>query len=170
MTNLYRAREFCVRGSTNADRVVHDRRMAREKEKSCGVLVFQDRPRRSFLLLVARERLDLPKGHIKKSETEIECAMRELEEETGLVDHDIELHEDFRFETTYTSNRGLQKTVVLFAAELRGHRMIVTPDHDDYAWVPWRPPHDFREFPTIHKALVAWHEHSSARTPRRKAS
>ena len=120
----------------------------------------------------ARDRLDLPKGHIKKNESEIDCALRELEEETGLVAHDIDLHPSFRFETTYVSNRGLQKTVVLFAAELRAHKMIVTPDHDDYAWVPWRPPHDFRESPTIHKALVAWHEHDAKREsrPRRKAS
>ncbi len=129
------------------------------KEKSCGVLVFQDRPRRSVLLLVVRDRLDLPKGRMKKGESEVQCALRELEEETGITADSITFHEGFRFETTYHPNKQREKTVVLFAGEVRGPCAVVTPDHDDYAWVPWRPPHDFKEFPTIHKALHAWHEH-----------
>jgi bis(5'-nucleosidyl)-tetraphosphatase len=128
-------------------------------ETSCGVLLFQDRPRRSFLLLVRNDRLDLPKGRIKRGESELGCALRELEEETGIEPRLVGLVEGFRFETTYRPNRQRRKTVVLFAAEIQGPAAVVTPDHDDYAWVPWRPPHDFREFPTLHLALGAWHAH-----------
>jgi 8-oxo-dGTP pyrophosphatase MutT (NUDIX family) len=131
-------------------------------ELSCGVLLFQRRPRRSFLLLVRNHRLDLPKGHIKRGEDEVACALRELEEETGIRPGQIALVEGFRFETTYSpqGKKGkLEKTVVLFAAELEGPVAVVTPDHDDYAWVPWRPPHHFEDFPTIHKALHAWQHH-----------
>lgn len=136
-------------------------------EKSCGVLIFQERPRRSFLLLVDGHRLDLPKGHIKRGESELQCALRELEEETGLRGTEIALVDGFRFETTYAPNKRTEKTVVLFAAELTGPCAIVTPDHDDYAWVDWRPPHDYREFPTIHNGLLAWHNHLTRAQARR---
>ena len=141
-------------------------------EKSCGVLVFQERPRRSFLLLVAGDRLDLPKGHTKRGESEIDCALRELEEETGLSRTAIKLVEGFRFEATYAPNKRTEKTVVLFAGELAGPCAIVTPDHDDYVWMPWKPPHDFRDFPTIHNGLSAWHDHvaRSQQGAHRKAS
>ena len=52
--------------------------------KSCGVLVFRDEPSLSFLLMEHTQRLDLPKGHVDPGESEIECALRELEEETGI--------------------------------------------------------------------------------------
>lgn len=135
------------------------------------MLLFQDRPRRSFLLLVRDARLDLPKGHRKRGESDLACALREFEEETGIDAGRITLVDGFRFEVGYQPSRKVAKTVVLFAAEVEGPMAVITPDHDDYAWFPWRPPHDFSEFPTIHKALQAWQNHVE-RTPlrRRKAS
>ena len=59
-------------------------------------------PIEQFLLMVHPTRLDLPKGHIDDGETEIECALRELVEETSITDKDIHLDPDFRFTTHYT--------------------------------------------------------------------
>ena len=129
------------------------------RETSCGVLLFQERPRRSFLLLVRGDGFDLPKGRIKRGEDELQCALRELEEETGIMPSTISLIEGFRFETTYSPNKHTKKTVVLFAAEVLGPCAVVTPDHDDYCWMPWRPPHDYSDFPTIHGGLRAWQKH-----------
>ena len=142
-------------------------------ELSCGFLIFQNRPRRSVLLLVDGERLDLPKGRAKRGESKLECALRELEEETGLRKSDISIVDGFRVETSYHPKRDTEKTVVLFAAELEGPCGVVTPDHDDYVWLPWRPPHDLHMFPTIHNGLAAWEHFSSERlseraSPRRR--
>ena len=52
--------------------------------KACGVLVFRGTPPHSFLLMKHAHRWDLPKGHLEAGETDIECAMREMEEETGI--------------------------------------------------------------------------------------
>ena len=136
-------------------------------EKSCGLLLFQEIPRRQFLLLVRGERFDLPKGRMKKGEAELDTAFRELREETGVRRDDVSLVDGFRCEATYCPNKRTLKTVVLFAGLIAVAREIITPDHDDYAWVPWRPPHDdYREFPTIHNALLAWHSFSTAEARR----
>ena len=109
------------------------------------------------------DRLDLPKGRKKRGEDDLTCALRELHEETGIASRHVNLVHSFRFATSYRCKRNgerVDKTVILFAAETEGPLPVVTPDHDDYAWVPWRPPHDFREFPTIHLALLAWNAHT----------
>ena len=64
----------------------------------------------------------------------------------------------FRSVTTMARN-GKHKTVVLFAAEADGPLHITPHDHEDYAWVPWQPPHDFSPWPRIHRALLDWEEH-----------
>ena len=52
--------------------------------KACGFLVFRDVPDPSFLLMKHPKRWDLPKGHVDPGESEVETALRELHEETGL--------------------------------------------------------------------------------------
>jgi hypothetical protein len=74
---------------------------------------------------------------------------------------------------TKRSGARVTKTVVLFAVEAEGPLEIETPDHDDYAWVTWRPPHPFPEHRTLDLALGAWEAFAAATRPRaarRKAS
>ena len=56
---------------------------------SYGVLIVRGEPIDSFLLMRHATRWDLPKGHIDEGETEIQCALRELVEETGITADDI---------------------------------------------------------------------------------
>ena len=49
--------------------------------KSCGFLVIRGRPIREFLLMRHDDRWDIPKGHVDEGESEMQCALRELEEE-----------------------------------------------------------------------------------------
>lgn len=147
-------------------------------ETACGVLLFQNRPRRSFLILLHEDdRIDLPKGRLEADEDELECALREMEEETGIGRDDVRVVDGFRFVTTWVmtkrSGARVTKSVVLFAVEAHGPCAVHTPDHDDYAWVTWRPPHAFPEHRTLDLALDAWEAFSAAtrqRAPRRKAS
>ena len=69
--------------------------------KACGVLVVRGDPVESFLLMKHRDRWDLPKGHLDDDESDVECALRELEEETGIAADDIELIPGFQFVTIY---------------------------------------------------------------------
>lgn len=117
------------------------------KLKSCGVLVVRGDPVESFLLMIHPTRYDLPKGHLDRGETEIECALRELEEETAIKPEDIELDPVFRFTTSYLvrpkkrSGQLCSKTLVIFLGRLRREVEIVPTEHNSYEWRRWEPPH-----------------------------
>ena len=70
--------------------------------KSCGVILFRKEPVLSFLLMKHPDRWDLPKGHVDEGETELECALREMEEETGIPRSAVRLDDAFRFAETYS--------------------------------------------------------------------
>ena len=115
-------------------------------QKSCGFLIFRGEPVREFLLMRHKDRWDLPKGHVDSGESETECALRELREETGLTAADIEPMEGFRFTLEYpVKNKRTgqidDKTLVVFLARLVRDAPISTSEHPGYQWFPWRPPH-----------------------------
>lgn len=115
--------------------------------KSCGVLIVRGDPIQSFLLMIHPTRYDLPKGHVDKGESEIECALRELEEETGIQPGDIRLVADFRYTQTYRvslKRYGFEprtKILVMFMAQLLKDVPIRLTEHVGYEWRDWNPPH-----------------------------
>ncbi len=135
--------------------------------KSCGVLVFRSKPVESFLLMEHRRRLDLPKGHLEPGESEQDCALRELEEETGITADDLELDPDFRFLIQYPvrskrfADALAQKTVVIFVGRLIRRVKIQVTEHEGYRWVPWDPPHRIQA-ETIDPLLAALQKYRTA--------
>jgi len=131
---------------------------------SCGVLVYRGRPPESFLLMRHANRWDIPKGHIDPGETERQCALRELREETGIEAGDVDLDPDFRFATQYTvrpkrfGGREMLKTLVVFLGRLTRDVEITPTEHPDYQWFPWRPPHEIQQN-SIDPLLAAVEEH-----------
>lgn len=117
------------------------------KIKSCGVLIVAGNPVERFLLMEHPDRLDLPKGHVDKGESETECALRELEEETAITAADIELDPQFRFTHQYSvwpkffNREQCEKTLVVFLGRLLREVEIVPTEHEGYRWVDWNPPH-----------------------------
>ena len=112
--------------------------------RSCGVLVFRREPTLSFLLMKHADRYDLPKGHVENDETDLECAIREMEEESGLTLDVVRLVSDFEFATTYyprSKRHGsiiVRKTVTIYLGWLEDpHIPIVLTEHGDYEWVDW---------------------------------
>lgn len=127
----------------------------REKQPvSCGILLFRKhKGRKQFLLMEHARRWDLPKGHVDPGETELQCALREFEEETGIDRTEIKLRKKFLYEDSYPvknwKGRGadVDKRLVIFLAKLkRGVSGKVVPtEHLGYRWVDWDPPHDIQE-------------------------
>ena len=58
---------------------------------SCGFLIARQQFDLELLIMEHADRLDLPKGHVDPGETQMQCALRELEEETGLIGSNPEL-------------------------------------------------------------------------------
>lgn len=118
--------------------------------RSCGVLVFRREPNLEFLLLTHADRFDLPKGHVDPGETDEQCALRELLEETGIPPDAVTLDRRFSFESVYypryrrVGGRAVEKTVRVFLGFLLRDIPILVTEHGGYQWVAWNPPHDFR--------------------------
>jgi len=112
-------------------------------EKSCGVVLFNEQ--KVLLLQYAtgqkegewdlQGHWDFPKGHVDKGETEIETAIRELEEETGIKN--IILLDNFRKTINYTiqkRDRKISKEVVFFIATTVETEINLSHEHVDYGW------------------------------------
>lgn len=128
--------------------------------KSCGVILFRRSPNLSFLLMKHPHRFDLPKGHIEPGETEIECALREMWEETGVPISQVTLDPDFRFEELYFpieprfGAERVEKTLVIFLGWIDQFEDIQVTEHGGYEWRDWNPPHHIQRF-TINPLLEA---------------
>lgn len=135
------------------------------KLKSCGFLIVKENPSRSFLLMKHPNRWDLPKGHVDKDETNIECALRELEEETGITEDDIEIDPDFKFKqkymVNYKGNGERKKKLIIYLAKLVNDVEIKPTEHESYQWFEWNPPHQIQK-KTIDPLLKEVAEHWGA--------
>jgi 8-oxo-dGTP pyrophosphatase MutT (NUDIX family) len=94
---------------------------------------------REYLILVNRRRGEagLPKGHREGEETEVETALRETEEESGLTDLDVDPH--FRRRLHYPARRGgvlHDKTVVYLLATARRGEVRLSDEHSSFRWAP----------------------------------
>lgn len=119
--------------------------------RACGVLVMSHAPVERFLLMRHNDRWDLPKGHVDPGETDVEAALREMVEETGIPLDAIELDPFFRFEHQYEVREARSggelrlKTLVIFLARLTRDVPIDVTEHPGYEWFDWRPPHTIQK-------------------------
>lgn len=139
--------------------------------RSCGVLVLRDKlsqkkktVAREFLLMRHKDRWDLPKGHVDLGESDHDCAMRELWEETGIERDDIAIDPTFRWETRYDvkwDGKPVEKTLVIFLGLLTREVKIKPTEHAGFEWFPWNPPHAVQK-QTIDALLAAAEKHLAA--------
>ena len=90
-------------------------------ERSCGAIVFT-RKNGKILYVIVREKggaYSFPKGHMEGNETEMETAVREIWEETGLRPRFVG---GFRMQDEYdlAEKPGTRKRVTYFLAEYTG--------------------------------------------------
>lgn len=120
-----------------------------KEPRSCGFLIVKGDPIQSFLLMRHANRWDLPKGHVDPGETDLECALRELEEETGIRSDQIVVAEDFLHETRYMVSgkrygRGkgpIEKIMRIYLGRLTEDVELTLTEHLGFEWFDWNPPH-----------------------------
>ncbi|RLT20869.1 MAG: NUDIX domain-containing protein [Planctomycetota bacterium] len=137
---------------------------------SCGFLIVRGNPIESFLLMKHSRRWDLPKGHVDEGETELQCALRELREETGIVAEDIEIDPTFSYENRYMVNQNryggkgvVEKKLLVYLARLKNPVKITVTEHDGYRWFSWNPPHRIQDL-TIDSLLETLERHLQQQT------
>jgi bis(5'-nucleosidyl)-tetraphosphatase len=121
--------------------------------KACGfILLRRDKStdRKSFLLMKHADRYDLPKGHLEPGESELDCALREMNEETGIPIDAVEIDPDFQYRSIYypqsarLGNETVEKTLVIFLGWVDFNTQINISEHLGYEWFDWNPPHQIQ--------------------------
>ncbi len=104
-------------------------------EKSCGALVYRKYHGNTEILLIKHlnsGHWSFPKGHVEEGETEVETAIREIKEETGI---DVMIDQSFRETVTYSPRRDTHKEVVYFIAKAKTTELV--PQESEIADIRW---------------------------------
>ncbi len=104
-------------------------------EKSCGVLPFRvENGKRKFLLVYETysKCWSLPKGHIEPGETDVQTALRELMEETGLT---AKLDTSKKASIEYPISSFARKEVAFYLGEVAGTPKVREGEIEKFKWV-----------------------------------
>ena len=107
------------------------------QEKSCGAVVFLKKTEVHYLFLHYQAgHWDFVKGNVEANESEKETVIRELQEETGIVD--ARFVEGFREKVEYYYRRHgetVHKEVVFFLIETKTDQVKLSYEHVGYVWL-----------------------------------
>ena len=114
--------------------------MKSRKPRSAGAVVFRRTERGiRILLLRAFKNWDFPKGRVEIGEEQLDCAKREVEEETGIAELDWPFGEDFKETLPYGEHK---KVARYYLAEAGSHEVrlpispeLGRPEHQEFRWV-----------------------------------
>ena len=128
-------------------------------EKSAGAIIFRRDSKGIQYLLLFGDKIGwgFPKGHIDSGEEPRETAIREIEEETGIIiDEFIPNFEaytqyDMKFDYSKTPPEPLEKpykkTCVYYLAEVsKGQRVRISHEHEKYIWATYIASQEKIEF------------------------
>jgi 8-oxo-dGTP pyrophosphatase MutT (NUDIX family) len=106
------------------------------RETSCGAVVFLKNPNLNYLLLnYAEGHWGFVKGNVEFNESEKETIIRELKEETGIID--AKFIEGFREKVTYIyvrHGKPIFKQVVFLLIETQSKEISLSFEHIGFIW------------------------------------
>ncbi len=112
------------------------------REKTIGIITFKKKGRSIHYLLLhyGGEYWNFPKGHQEKEESELDTALREVREETGIGK--VKIIEGFKYEYDYDFNTkvkdGIKQQVyrhaIFFLGEIKAEKIKISNEHLDYGW------------------------------------
>lgn len=131
-------------------------------EKSCGAVVRRKSGPGGWEYLLVRHNAghwSFPKGHVENNETEIDTALREIREETGLT---VEIDASFRRTVTYSPSPGVMKNVIFFlASPVGGVENRQVEEIAELGWFPFADAVNTVTFPTDRDVLTAAEDHNA---------
>lgn len=133
-------------------------------EKSCGAVVFKRGEQIEYLLLhYGAGHWDYVKGQMEPDETERDTVMRELGEETSIVNG--RFVEGFKESIHYMyrrSGRTIFKEVVFYLIETLESDVKLSYEHVGYAWLDYEKALEKLTFPNAKKVLEKARSHLAA--------
>ena len=130
------------------------------REKSCGAIVFVKNVEVNYLLLhYEAGHWDFVKGNVEPSESERDTVIRELREETGIVD--AQFIDDFKEKIEYFYRRQgttIHKEVVFFLIEARTEKVELSYEHVGYDWLDYQRAMEKLTFKNAKDMLQNAHE------------
>lgn len=111
------------------------------KEYSAGFIIFSEiNAQRHYLLLhYLSGRIDFAQGHLEAGESNLEAALREVKEETGL--DQLEIIPRFEVQVNYSFRRInalINKTATLFLAHTSQTKVVISDEHKGFFWLPFK--------------------------------
>ena len=122
-----------------------------KNEKSCGVIVEHN----GKILIVQQKKSGnyrFPKGHILPDETEEECAIREVKEETNV---DVEINKKNRYSLSYVQDGNINKEVVYFIGKPK-NSIEEKKQEEEIANIFWISKDKVRETLTYDNLKQVW--------------
>ena len=109
-------------------------------EKSCGAVIFLKNSEAKYLLLhYGAGHWDFVKGNVEPNESEKDTVIRELQEETGIVNP--RFIDDFREKIEYFYRRHgstIHKEVIFFLIETHTEKVKLSYEHVGYIWLDYQ--------------------------------
>lgn len=93
--------------------------------------------KREVLLIFRRGKWDLPKGKLDKGETIEQCAVREVEEETGLKDIELKKPLTITYHTYNDFGKQMLKDSHWFTMKVKGKQKITPQTEEDITEIKW---------------------------------
>lgn len=112
-----------------------------KQERSAGVIAYYENSERSARRLYLMLRYpsgywDFPKGRLEANESNREAALRELQEETGLV---VDLEPSFEYTVSYDfrdrDGVPVHKKVTFFVGKATSNTVVLSSEHEESAWL-----------------------------------
>jgi bis(5'-nucleosidyl)-tetraphosphatase len=135
------------------------------REKSCGAVVFLKNSEVNYLLLrYGAGHWDFVKGNVEPNESEKDTVIRELREETGIVN--ARFIDDFREKIEYFYRRQgatIHKEVIFFLIETHTEKVELSYEHVGYTWLNYQRAMEKLTFKNAKNILQKAHELLKAR-------
>jgi 8-oxo-dGTP pyrophosphatase MutT (NUDIX family) len=114
-----------------------------------------------ILMIYRRGKWDLPKGKLDAGETLAECAVREVEEETGLRNIELIVPLITTYHTYHEGSRFMLKESYWYTMHVKGKQQLVpqtAEDIHDIKWVNKTELETYKNnsFPSVVDVLQAW--------------
>ena len=103
-----------------------------KREKSCGAVVYNSERQTFLIIKMLNGNWGFPKGHTENQETDIQTAIREVTEETGIK---IEILDGFKKSIKYIPFPEVLKEVIFFIGITKEEKVVIDKGEiEDYMW------------------------------------